>query len=100
MKEWKELYSSSIILIDEASMLSKNQLHIINRALQDIMSNKMLFGGKTIILGGDFRQTLPIVVNATNKLQTIENCIKSSSLWKHFEIIKLTENMRCAPEEQ
>ena len=32
----------------------------MDRTLKGIMSNDLLFGGKIVILGGDFRQLLPI----------------------------------------
>ena len=51
------------------------------------------FGGKTLLLAGDFRQCLPVVKRA-NRAQTISHCINKSHLWQHFEILRLTENMR------
>lgn len=33
----------------------------VNRLLQDIMGNDISFGNKIIILGGDFRQVLPVI---------------------------------------
>jgi len=33
--------------------------------LRDIMNNNLSFGGKIIVLGGDFRQLLPIKVHRT-----------------------------------
>ena len=59
-------------------MISKNQLAIINRALKDINNTSTIFGGKIIILGGDFRQTLPIVSTSAEKTAIIANCIQSS----------------------
>ena len=51
------------------------------------------FGGKTLLLAGDFRQCLPVVKGA-NRAQTTSHCINKSYLWQHFEVLKLTENMR------
>lgn len=36
-------------------------------SLQDIMDTNMLFGGKVVVFGGDFRQTLPVVQNVKKK---------------------------------
>ena len=34
----------------------------LDNSLQDIMGqSNLLFGGKTVVLGGDFRQVLPVV---------------------------------------
>lgn len=52
-----------------------------------------LFGRKTVILGGDFRQTLPVKKNAS-KQEIVGSSITQSYLWRHFDVISLTENMR------
>ncbi|GJR91985.1 DNA helicase [Tanacetum coccineum] len=54
---------------------------------------EILFGGKTIVLGGDFRQTLP-VKKGDAKEELIHASIAESYLWFHFKICKLKENMR------
>ena len=61
----KKLRESDFIIWDEASMIPKKVLEIVNNTLQDVCSNKVPFGGKLIILGGDFRQILPVVKNST-----------------------------------
>uniref|UniRef100_A0ABD2WQX7 ATP-dependent DNA helicase n=1 Tax=Trichogramma kaykai TaxID=54128 RepID=A0ABD2WQX7_9HYME len=66
---------------------------IVNKTLQDINQNELPFGGKTIILGGDFRQILPVVKHG-NKNKIVEETIKFSKLWKLFNIMKLSKNMR------
>jgi len=40
-------------------------LEIKDRMLHDIMNNNLFFGEKIIVLGGDFRQLLPIKVHET-----------------------------------
>jgi hypothetical protein len=55
------------------------------------MNNNQPFGGKVIVLGGDFRQITP-VVNHANKIKIIENSIKIGSFWKQFTILKLYIN--------
>ncbi|GJZ24122.1 DNA helicase [Tanacetum coccineum] len=52
-----------------------------------------LFGGKSIILGGDLRQTLPVKKGAS-KMEIIASCISQSELWPHFKVFILKENMR------
>ena len=66
----------------------------LDRTLRDVMDMPTsLFGGKTVILGGDFRQTLPVKKKATNE-QIISSCITQSYLWSSFKILKLKQNMR------
>ena len=50
------------------------------------------------MLGGDFRQVLPVMPHGS-RTTIIENCLKRSPLWQHFKIIKLKENM-CADKDQ
>ncbi|KAG3181524.1 hypothetical protein PC128_g15113 [Phytophthora cactorum] len=45
------------------------------------------------VLSGDFRQILPVVVRGT-PAQTIDACLKSSTLWPKFQQLHLRENMR------
>ena len=49
------------MIIDEASAMKKDAFRMINEYYQKIMGNNKLFGGITVVLGGDFRQTLPVV---------------------------------------
>jgi ATP-dependent DNA helicase PIF1 len=50
-------------------------------------------GGLTLILAGDFRQTLPVIPRGT-KADEIKACLKSSYLWKNVQLLKLSTNMR------
>ncbi|KAJ1275484.1 hypothetical protein BS78_05G139000 [Paspalum vaginatum] len=56
-------------------------------------SENRQFGGMTVVLGGDFRQTLPVIPNAS-KQQILRSCIVNSYLWKECTLLQLTENMR------
>ena len=51
------------------------------------------FGGKILLLAGDFRQCLPVVPGA-NRAGTVDHCINQSHLWQHFQVLRLTVNMR------
>ena len=85
---------AKLLLIDEATMLDRLQLEAMDRSLRDLMGNTtQLFGGKIILLAGDFRQCLPVIPGA-NRAGTVSHCINRSSLWQHFKIYGLTENMR------
>nr|GFD07785.1 DNA helicase [Tanacetum cinerariifolium] len=53
----------------------------------------LLFRGKTIVLGGDFRKTLQVKKGAA-KEELIAASIAESHLWWHFKICTLKENMR------
>ena len=46
-----------------------------------------------MILGGDFRQVLPVVQKGT-KAQMIFACIVKSPLWSNTKVLHLQQNMR------
>ena len=94
------LRRAEIIIWDEAPMSSKHVLHAVNRCLQDIMGNpvdsagnKLPFGGKLVVLGGDLRQTVG-VVEGGNRAMEVENSITRSPLWDFITPLKLETNMR------
>jgi len=97
-KEAQYLKKIDIFIWDEAPMAPRHALEIIDRTLRDIMNNNLPFGGKIIVLGGDFRQLLPIKIHGT-RCEIVNLSIKFSSNWKHFISFSLTENMRVFPEE-
>jgi hypothetical protein len=79
-------------------MAHRNFFEALDKTLWDILrcinenSDKMSFGGMTIVLDGDFRQILPIV--AKGKRENIVNAsIKRSYLWRHFTVYTLKHNM-------
>ena len=84
---------SKLLMIDEATMLDRYLLEALHRTLQDIMGNERPFGGKIIILAGDFRQCLPVVQGATRG-GTVSHCINKSPLWSFFDVKRLSINMR------
>ncbi|MGF7232382.1 AAA family ATPase, partial [Arachidicoccus sp.] len=93
----EELKETDVFIIDEVSMVSKHVLRIIDKKLQEIMENKLPFGGKILIIGGDFRQILPIKKHA-GRSQLVSLSVKTSYLWKYFKtnIFRLTENKRAS----
>ncbi|XP_012846845.1 PREDICTED: uncharacterized protein LOC105966812 [Erythranthe guttata] len=52
-----------------------------------------LFGGKVVVLGGDFRQILPVVLKASRQ-DIVYATINSSPLWNLCCVMKLNKNMR------
>ncbi|MDE5107124.1 MAG: hypothetical protein O4808_08690, partial [Trichodesmium sp. St17_bin3_1_1] len=80
--------------IDEATMLDRFHLEALDRTFRDLMGNqKVPFGGKIVILAGDFRQCLPVIPGAT-RAGTVGQCINKSYLWNQFSIYQLSENLR------
>ncbi|XP_071582207.1 uncharacterized protein [Temnothorax nylanderi] len=86
-KEAQYLKEIDIFIWDEAPMTPRYALDIMDRTLRDIMSNDLPFGGKIVILGGDFRQLLPIKIrdmgdgklnDSNDNIQIPECCIAPS----------------------
>ena len=94
-----ELKNTDLFIIDEAPMAPRYAMEVANQILKDIMSNDLSFGGKLIILGGDFKQLLPIKPGGTRE-ETVNLSIKFSKCWMFFQIFYLTQNMRALPEEK
>ena len=90
----KLVQMARLLLVDEAPMLDRFQLEVLDRSLWDLMGQPdHPFGGKIILLAGDFRQCLPVVPVA-NRAGTVGHCINQSHLWQHFQVLTLTVNMR------
>ena len=93
------LLARDIIIFDEASMIPKHALEAIDALLRDISNSNVPFAGKCVLLGGDFRQTLP-VVRRGGAAHIIEVCLKSSRLWQFVQVFHLHINMRANEDQQ
>ncbi|GJU24125.1 DNA helicase [Tanacetum coccineum] len=88
------LIETNLIIWDEAPMNDKRCFEALDRTLRDLMNApETVFGGKTVILGGDFRQTLPVKKGAV-KQDLIHASIAESYLWRDFKVCTLKQNMR------
>ncbi len=88
-----------LFIIDEASQVSIAILECIDRLLRDLMRRPNLpFGGKVVVLTGDFRQCGPVSDNPVIESST-RMCIKLSNLWPTFTQMGLIENVRAEPNE-
>ncbi|EPB69310.1 hypothetical protein ANCCEY_11605 [Ancylostoma ceylanicum] len=92
-KEARQLMATDIIIWDEISMAPKCALEAVDLLLRDIMQNDKPFGGKLFIIGGDFRQVLPIVEHGRRE-DVVDACVKRSVLWSLFKVHHLQANMR------
>nr|GEV69872.1 DNA helicase [Tanacetum cinerariifolium] len=89
----KLLADTDLIIWDEAPMNDSCCFEALDRSLKDILTMPHhLFGGKSSLLGGDFRQTLPVKKGAS-KVEIVASCISQSELWAHFKVFTLKENM-------
>ncbi|CAN6829873.1 unnamed protein product, partial [Brassica oleracea] len=86
---------ASLIIWDEAPMMSKHCFEALDRNFKDIIGKQSNnpFGGKFIVFGGDFRQVLPVIPGA-GRAEVVLASMNSSYLWDHCKVLKLTKNMR------
>uniref|UniRef100_UPI00358ED374 ATP-dependent DNA helicase PIF1-like n=1 Tax=Myxine glutinosa TaxID=7769 RepID=UPI00358ED374 len=63
-KDADTLRKANLFIWDEAPMAPAYALAAVDRCLRDVTSNNIPFGGKVLLLGGDFRQVLPVVPRA------------------------------------
>ncbi|KAJ4770930.1 hypothetical protein LUZ62_055187 [Rhynchospora pubera] len=93
------LKETSLIIWDEAPMSNRICFEALDRSMKDILgdvnpsNHNKTFGGVTVVLGGDFRQTLPVVTHGT-RYETLAASITKSYLWSACRLLRLTINMR------
>ncbi|KAK9064972.1 hypothetical protein SSX86_016355 [Deinandra increscens subsp. villosa] len=88
------LLQAMLIIWDEAPMSDRRCFEALDRTLRDILDVPNIpFGGRCVLLGGDFRQTLPVKKGAS-KTTVISLSLPRSALWPSFRVFHLTENMR------
>ena len=61
--------------------------------LRDIMSSEKSFGGKVIVLSGDFPQCSPVIPHAS-RAEITNAALNRSLLWHNFVVFQLKEKMR------
>ncbi|KAJ7843150.1 DNA helicase Pif1 like protein, partial [Mycena leptocephala] len=55
------LREAALIIWDEAPMANRAVLACVEETCRRVMGNNLPFGGKVIVLLGDFRQTCPVI---------------------------------------
>ena len=111
-----------LLIIDEATMMSRRLFELMNMILQDLRDQNMfnartscprLLGGLNIVMAGDFRQLLPVVTNAVpaspevelseipcnvkksfNPSDLLNHLLWAAEEWKSVGVVRLTEQIR------
>ncbi|XP_024976207.1 uncharacterized protein LOC112514107 [Cynara cardunculus var. scolymus] len=89
----KLIRDAKIIIWDEASMAKSQAVEALDRTMRDIIGVALPFGEKIMVLGGDFRQVLPVVRRGT-RAQIVDSSLRMSPLLTTIKNIRLTLNMR------
>ncbi|XP_077242509.1 uncharacterized protein LOC143883022 [Tasmannia lanceolata] len=80
-----------LIIWDEAPMAHRHVLKAVDRTFKVLLKHTSLevadkvFGGKTFVLGGDFRQVLPVVPKSGREV-VVSACLQRSYLWQYYRI--------------
>ena len=72
---------TKLIVWDEAPMSNRHLFDALDRTLCNIMETDKLFGGKVLLLAGDFRQILP-VVRLGRRADVVDAALSRSALWQ------------------
>ncbi|CAN1194278.1 ATP-dependent DNA helicase pif1 [Linum perenne] len=92
------IQQATLIVWDEAPMVNRLSFEAVDRTLCDIMNTSSEgpcykpFGGKTVILGGDLRQTLPVITHGRRE-DSLGASLTRSYLWNHCTLLRLHSNM-------
>ncbi|XP_020997383.1 uncharacterized protein LOC110280606 [Arachis duranensis] len=85
------LIQSTLIIWDEAPMLNKMCFKALDQTLADLKSVTdqykihQLFGGKIVVLRGDFRQIIPVIPKGSRH-DILSSAINSSHIWSFCKI--------------
>ena len=71
-------------------------MEAIDALLRNICNSNVPFAGKYVLLGGDCRQTLPIVRRG-GSTQIMEVCMKSCPLWRVVQVLPLRMRVEIEP---
>ena len=75
---------AKLIVWDEAPMNNRFHLEALDRCLQMICRSTLVFGGRPMLLAGDFRQVLPVVKRGS-RAQTVNAVVKRSATFPVFQ---------------
>ena len=89
----KLLKKTDLIIWDEVPMSHKYTVETVDRTLRDITEVDEIYGGITVLFGGDFRQILPVIVGGT-RAQIVSASLKRSFIWPFVKNMSLQQNMR------
>ncbi|XP_057465712.1 uncharacterized protein LOC130755327 [Actinidia eriantha] len=79
---------TKLIIWDEVPMQHRYCVETVDRTLKDICDNINPFGGITVVLGGDFRQVLPVIPKGVRE-QIVAASLRRSIGSNPQEIVKL-----------
>ena len=83
----------NVIVWDEATMIHRDIFESLEMTLRELRNDPRPFGGVSVLLAGDFRQTMPVVKGATRSVITTTS-ILHSHIFRNFDEALLGVNVR------
>ena len=83
--------ATAAIIWDEVGAQHRLAIEAVDRTLRNLRSSDRPFGGITVILGGDFCQTLPVEPGGSVE-GIVDATIQRSNLWATTEVLHLHKN--------
>ncbi|XP_074301238.1 uncharacterized protein LOC141632606 [Silene latifolia] len=87
------IQAAHLIIWVEASMAKRQNVESLDLLLMDLCDPDQLFGGKVVVFGGDFRQTMPVLPRKSQK-EVVEGSMVSSHIWPKLIKFMLSENIQ------
>ena len=98
-KSAQKIIKTPLTIWDEAPMMNRMVFECLSRSMSDLIDCSKPFGGKVVVLGGDFRQVL-FVVPKGRQADILNVTLNKSYLWDYIKIIHLRQNMRVGNDGQ
>jgi hypothetical protein len=90
----KLIRAAKLIVWDEAPAQHQHCAEAVDHTFRNVLQQaESPFGGKVIVFGGDFRQCPPVVARGSRPA-IVGAALKRSVLWRHVQVLALTENMQ------
>lgn len=86
------LKATKAIIWDEIGAQHRHGVEAVDRTFRDICDDDRPFAGKTVMVGGDFFQVLPVVPKGPRE-DIINATIQRSPLWESIEVLHLRQKM-------
>ena len=84
-----------MLVWDELPMTHRIWVESVDLTLQYLRESPLPFGGLLVVMGGDFRQTLPVVPKSS-RAENLQASFRNSSLYQEFQVMELKTNQRLA----
>lgn len=78
----KQFEKTSVLVIDEVSMLHAHRLDLINSVCQTFKKNNLAFGGMQLVMSGDFFQLPPISTNGDES-----DFVFKAKIWTEMDLL-------------